>query len=326
MDTLLQDLIQFALEKKTTDIHFILMNHVLKIEFRTDHGLENILQDIWDETFFEYLKFVSGFDLTNPFLPQSGQFTLNDDITCRFSIIINQDIQTGVLRILNQSTKYSLNQLTHDSDAIAFFESIVHQRTGLFIHSGPTNSGKTTTLHALLHQISTLKEHKIVSLEDPIEIVDSSYLQLQINEAQGFTYEKGIEELLRHDPDVIFIGETRNAYTAKMVVRAALTGHLVFTTIHAKNALETIQRLYDFGLDSFDLKNVVSGIVCQRLYSSNKGKECVYEILKGGDLDYVFKNNVYPKKYKGLDFKIKEGIHNGFIQDKQAEFDIEDIA
>ncbi len=325
METLLKDLITFALEKRTTDIHFILVQNVLQIEFRTPYGLEKIHQDIWTSSFFEYLKFKSGFDLTNPFLPQSGQIYIDVNTICRFSIIVNQGIQTAVLRILNKSMHFTLNQLSHDSQAIDFFHSIIHQRTGLYIHAGPTNSGKTTTLHALLHEISELKEHKIVSLEDPIEIEDDSYLQLQINEAQGFTYEKGIEELLRHDPDVIFIGETRNSYTAKMVVRAALTGHLVFTTIHAKNTLETLARLYDFGIEAYDLKNVLSGIVAQRLYGNSNGKECIYEILKGDDLKYVFENNQYPKGFKDLSFKTKMAIDTGVVQDKQALFDIHDF-
>lgn len=109
-------------------------------------------------------------------------------------------------------------------------------------------------MHAILHEIACKDQYNVISLEDPIEIEDELYLQLQINEAMGFTYEKGIEELLRHDPDVILIGETRNAYTARMVIRAALTGHMVFTTLHAKNALESLHRLLDFGLSEYDLK------------------------------------------------------------------------
>ena len=324
MDTLLKDLISFALEKKTSDIHFLLEQHVLKIEFRTPFGLETILQDIWDESFFEYLKFISRFDLTNPYVPQSGQFMVNR-IPCRFSVIINQQIQTGVLRILNVNVDLNIDQLTNDAQAIQFFHSIQHQRMGLYIHSGPTNSGKTTTLHAILHEISLLNEHKIVSLEDPIEIEDKNYLQLQINEAQGFTYEKGIEELLRHDPDVIFIGETRNAYTARMVVRAALTGHLVFTTIHAKNGLETIERLNDFGVDSFELKNVLSAIISQRLYQTTDGKECIYEILSGKELQYVNQYKQYPKEYQGLSEKINDHIQKGIITDQQAFFDLQNF-
>lgn len=160
-----------------------------------------------------------------------------------------------------------------------FFNSLVPLRQGLVISVGPTNSGKTTTLHALLHEIAKTKKHKVVSLEDPIEIEDDSYLQLQINESMGFTYDVGIEQLLRHDPDIICIGETRNSYTAKMVLRASLTGHFVFTSIHAKDGKECIRRLEDLGVSKKDLASVCTAIISQRLYSRGDSKVCVYEIM-----------------------------------------------
>ncbi|MDD7281383.1 MAG: ATPase, T2SS/T4P/T4SS family [Erysipelotrichaceae bacterium] len=324
MEQLLKDLIQFALEKKCTDIHFVLKNHHLDITFRTEKGLETIIQDIWNENFFEYLKFKANFHLTNPFLPQSSQFEINS-ISCRFSVIINLSIQTGVLRILNQKQNLTIEQLCHDQKTIADFYSFVNKRSGLIIFSGPTGSGKTTSLHAILHEISVRGLHKVVSLEDPIEIRDEKYLQLQINEQQGFTYEKGIEELLRHDPDVIFIGETRNSYTAKMVLRACLTGHLVFTTIHAKNGIETINRLIDFGLPLKELEMVLTSIVSCRLYNSIYGKECVYEVLSKENLEFVIKNRKYENQFSTLKRKIKKNLDDGLIIDQQAEYDLFDL-
>lgn len=201
------------------------------------------------------------------------------------------------------------------------FNSLVPLRQGLVISVGPTNSGKTTTLHALLHEIAKTKKHKVVSLEDPIEIEDDSYLQLQINESMGFTYDVGIEQLLRHDPDIICIGETMNSYTAKMVLRASLTGHFVFTSIHAKDGKECIRRLEDLGVSKKDLASVCTAIISQRLYSRGDSKVCVYEIMDQKTLQYVLEHGRYPKEFKTLSKKITEGIEKGYIVDAQAKYD-----
>lgn len=322
----LQFLIQYALLKKASDIHFVVENGKVEIQLRMIDGMESVHQDIWKKEFFEYLKYISGFDLTNPHLPQSGQFSMNingKEVFCRFSVIFNKNLQTGVLRILNTKADLKIDQLSKDADVLQFMKQLTHQRQGLIVSCGPTNSGKTTTLHAILHEIARQSSFKVVSLEDPIEIEDENYLQLEINDEQGFTYEKGIEELLRHDPDVIFIGETRNEYTARMVVRAALTGHLVLTTIHSKNALECVQRFLDFGIDRYDLQNTLTSILAQRLYkSAHQGKECIYEILTKKEIRYVLEHYDYPKEHQGLGQRIQKAVNEGIISDRQALFDI----
>lgn len=328
MQKKLDHLISFAIAKHTSDIHFIQEKDTLQIQFRTENGMEDIYQDIWTKEFFEYLKFISKFDLTNPFIPQSGQFQIqNQDkpIFCRFSIIVNKDVQTGVLRILNTNLNLRIEDLTSNTKHIEYLKSICQFRQGLVISIGPTNSGKTTTLHALLHEIALQKRYKIVSLEDPIEIEDPEYLQLQINAAQGFTYEKGIEELLRHDPDIIFIGETRNAYTAKMVIRAALTGHLVFTTLHATNGLEAILRLQDFGIPLFDLQTTLTTLLSQRLYHTKGGKTCVYEILSKSEIQELIETKKYPEQSKQLYQEIEQALASGSVIDPQAEYDYKNL-
>lgn len=324
MENLLSQLIEMALDHQASDIHFILENNQLQIAFRTMQGMQNIYQDLWKPSFFEYLKFHAHFDLTNPFVPQSGQFTYKN-MFCRFSCIVNHSIQTGVLRILQTKMDLKIEELSQNLDVQKFLYNLTTIRQGLVFSVGPTNSGKTTTLHALLHEIAKQNRYKVVSLEDPIEIVDHSYLQLQINPNQGLSYEKAIEELLRHDPDVICIGETRDAYTAKMVIRAALTGHLVFTTLHAKDSLESIQRLYDFGIDPFELKSTCTAIFSQRLYMSSieNKKECIYEILKGKELHYVLQEGKYPLGYQKLSDQIKKALEYGSIVDTQAEIDLQ---
>lgn len=327
MSQLLESLILYALEWDTSDIHFVLKDGHLAIHFKTQLGMEPIDQDIWDTRLFEYLKYIAGFDLTNPFKPQSGQFSFqvqDSSLYCRFSYLKNKNMETGVLRLLRTNVSLKIQELTSNAGHIQFLNSLTKKRQGLIITSGPTNSGKTTTLHALLHAIAQEGIYNVMTLEDPIEIEDDLYIQLQINEASGFTYERGIEELLRHDPDVILIGETRNEYTARMLIRAALTGHLVFTTLHAKNALESILRLKDLGVSDMDLKDTLSAILSQRLYMAKDRKECAYEILKQEELDYAIEHKAYPKGHRTLEKEIMDALESGSIDDSQALFDLED--
>ena len=324
MDDLLKDLIAYAIEKKASDIHFVLQNQKLQIKLRTQNDMLDVYQDIWQPAFFEYLKFISRMDLANPYVPQSGQFKIllhDHEVFCRFSMLHNHNVQTGVIRMLNTMHAIKLKDLSLWKEDTDFFNSLIPLRQGLVISVGPTNSGKTTTLHALLHEIAKTKKHKVVSLEDPIEIEDDSYLQLQINESMGFTYDVGIEQLLRHDPDIICIGETRNSYTAKMVLRASLTGHFVFTSIHAKDGKECMSRLEDLGVSKKDLASVCTAIISQRLYSKGDSKVCVYEIMDQKTLQYVLEHGRYPKEFKTLSKKITEGLEKGYIVDAQAKYD-----
>lgn len=324
----LEQLLTYATQKNASDIHLTLHQHTLSIQLRIYEQMIPLVQDLWDESLFEYIKFISGFDLTNPYIPQNGQFSWKlgkQVLFCRFSLIPNKHLQTGVIRLLNTGLYLPIEKLTSKKEHQKFLENLMFARQGLVIACGPTNSGKTTTLHAILHAIAQRSKHKVVSLEDPIEIQDDSYLQLQINEEIGFTYEKGIEELLRHDPDVILIGETRNSYTAKMVVRCALTGSLAFSTLHASNTLEAIQRLEDLSISTYDLKNTLTALIGQRLYKSVNGKECIYEILSGQDLQYVLEHKAYPKGFKTLSYEIKEALDTKRIQDPQAQFDLQNL-
>lgn len=328
MEDLLVTLLQLAAEKHVSDIHFVWEKQRLSIEFRTMFGMQPLHQDIWNGEFFSYLKYRAKLDLTHPQKPQSGQFDIrlhDQTLYCRFSTILNQNMQTGVLRILHTEGVMTIDQLTDDPRPVRMMRELCHYRQGLVVAIGPTNTGKTTTLHAMLHEIASAHRFKIVSLEDPIEIEDESYIQLQINEAQGFTYEKGIEELLRHDPDIIFIGEIRSAYTAKMVIRAALTGHFVFTTLHAKNCLEGIQRFYNFGLTKYDLTNTLTALIAQRLYACDQkgGKQCIYEILSKQDLRYALEQGAYPAGFETLEKEIRRALAEDRICDPQAVYDVQ---
>lgn len=197
-------------------------------------------------------------------------------------------------------------------------------RSGLIVLSGPTGSGKTTTLHAILKRIAKENRLHVVSLEDPIEIFDDSYLQLQINEAGGFTYEEGIKELLRHDPDVIMIGEIRDPTTARMLLRCALSGHLIFTTIHAKCCSEAIKRLLEFGLRREELYHTLSAVCAQRLYKRKGTQErvCIYEILEQNELDAYFHEEQLPQQHRDIFQEIQLAVSKGIVAQEEAVIDL----
>ena len=161
---------------------------------------------------------------------------------------------------------------------------------GFASQRGLTGSGKSTTLHALLKRIATTHRLQVVSLEDPIEIHDDAYLQLQINEKNNFTYEQGIRQLLRHDPDVIIRSVRSDFSTAQMVLRCALSGHMVFT-LHAKCCSEAIKRLNEFGISNEELLHTLTAVCAQRLYPSlqAEGRVCIYEILELMSCNTTFK-------------------------------------
>ena len=218
----------------------------------------------------------------------------------------------------------AIDQLTQDSKSISFLKSLTNCRQGLVIFSGPTNSGKTTTLHAILHEIACKDQYNVISLEDPIEIEDELYLQLQINEAGGFTYEEGIKELLRHDPDVIMIGEIRDPSTARMLLRCALSGHLIFTTIHAKCCSEAIKRLLEFGLRREELYHTLSAVCAQRLYKKKGTQErvCIYEILEQNELDAYFREEQLPQQHRDIFQEIQLAVSKGIVAQEEAVIDL----
>lgn len=287
MKELLESLILDAIKKQVSDIHFQL-DTKLCIFFREMNGIKEI-KKLYDESIFEYLKYISNLDISGSFSSQSGAFhleILGKIYYFRFSYIQHLSRQSGVLRILNNHPTLQLKDLSQEKEVIKIFKSWCKKRVGFIIFSGPTGSGKTTTLHVLLEEIAKNNKLKIITLEDPIEIYSNSYLQMQINEKVNFTYQEGIKHLLRQDPDVIMIGEIRDEITAKMAFRAALSGHMVFTTIHAKTASEALKRFVEFGIDKDEIYSTLTGVVNQRLFKRKNKKEklVIYEILNEQDI------------------------------------------
>ena len=315
-------LIALAMKHQASDIHFTRVQSKLKATLRGKDGLQEVKSTIIDESLLNYLRYIAHLDLGSGYLGQSGNFIYEFQGTLlnfRFSYLSTTQNITAVLRILNNHEKLFLEDIMKDKE-LECFKKWCQLSSGLVVLSGPTGSGKTTLLHACMKDIANRGTQRIVTLEDPIEIVDDSYIQLQINEKVAFTYEYGIKELMRHDPDVVMIGEVRDESSAKMMIRLALSGHLVFTTVHARNALGVIHRLQQFGIERDDLKVALVAVSSQRLFTkkNTNHKICLLEILEGENLQCAL-NHQPMHNHRSLEDKIYEAYQKGLIDDEDAK-------
>ncbi|MDH6366711.1 MULTISPECIES: ATPase, T2SS/T4P/T4SS family [unclassified Breznakia] len=306
----IKQLLEYIEMYDASDVHFTLQNGQLFVRIRGIDGIKEIKHKLLDENLFHYLKFIANLDLGNSLLPQSGNFSYTfkkKQLQFRFSYLRTMQLQTGVLRILNNHKHFIIEDLTTDINQIELFKCWLQRSSGLILLSGPTGAGKTTTLHALLERLSTYENKHVITLEDPIEIQTTSYLQLQINEKVDFTYAEGIKQVLRHDPDVIMIGEIRDEVTAKQLITAALSGHLVLSTIHAKSCVDVIKRMLDFGVSELDLKETLCGLTSQRIFKAKDEEKriCIYEMMDEADIARVLKGEPLDENYETMEDKIR---------------------
>ncbi len=277
-------LIKEAITSKATDIHFSFTSQQSVISMRTLDGLKPTISRDADYSLYQYLKFLSKLDLAASMKPQSGTFSIvvNDYLWhCRFSAIETFFSQNGVLRILNLSKIESLSDITSDSENVNTIRKLLNNQHGLLLFSGVTGSGKSTTMFSGLKDI---KGKSIYTLEDPVECLYPNLMQIQINEQTSLDFEAGIKQLLRHDPDIIVIGEIRSPQEAKAAIRCALSGHLVCATIHASSANQTIMRLLDFGCTKEELNQINLNIIYQNLIITDFKRSAQLEILQENDI------------------------------------------
>ncbi len=324
MEKLLKQCLSVALNHRASDIHFTTKDNQLSVSLRIDSKMVPVKTKDVDVRFFRFLQYKANLDVSNFIAPQTGRFEMEvsgKKLSLRFAVLNTSTISSGVLRILNSHVSLTINKLTFDKDVIAYLNTIKHHRSGLFIMSGPTGSGKTTTLYTLLNDCQGMK---VFTLEDPIEVYCDSYVQLQINEKQHLGYDEGIKQLLRHDPDVIMIGEIRDSEAAKMAVRCALTGHLVITSLHASSCISAIERLLELNVNKHQLFDVLQGVSNQRLYrvKDSIDKTGVYEVMKRKEIVHYFKEQTMPNEFQFLQDKVKEAVTANIIFQEEARQDL----
>jgi general secretion pathway protein E len=216
---------------------------------------------------------MSELDITERRTPQDGRFKVNSqghEIDFRVSIMPSSFGEDAVLRILDRRSLSDemeglrLEKLGFDAESMARFRQLSNEPYGMVLVTGPTGSGKTTTLYAAISEINN-GEDKIITIEDPVEYQLPGILQIPVNEKKGLTFARGLRSILRHDPDKIMVGEIRDPETAQIAVQSALTGHLVFTTVHANNVFDVIGRFTHMGVDPYSLVSALNGVLAQRL-------------------------------------------------------------
>lgn len=267
--SLAQEILNEAIYTRTTDIHFIPSEKTTKISYRIDgvlHERRMLHTPIW-QSLKTHLKVLAHLDLSEDRRPQDGSITFHYSgavVDCRLSFIPTAQGESLVVRLLDQNqVSLNIHELGFIPSQIEHLKQISKQAQGLFIIAGPTGSGKTTTLYSLLQEIIA-QQKNIITVEDPIEYKINGIRQAEAREGVN-SFPDLLRAMLRHDPDVIYISEIRDAQTAQTAVRAALTGHLVFSTIHASHSCLIPQRLQDLGVSPLDLSGTLIALMSQRL-------------------------------------------------------------
>jgi competence protein ComGA len=265
-----EKLLLLALSMRASDIHFVPKQRSTVVQVRVSERLLQIDEFplTLSERIISHFKFLAGMDIGEKRRPQNGSLItqlLNQQINLRISTLPTANQESMVLRILPQTDSFHFSNLSLFPCALQEIYSLIQKQQGLILFSGPTGSGKTTMLYSLLAAAQEEFNRQIITLEDPVEKKVDSLLQIEINEKAGITYHDGFKSILRHDPDVIMIGEIRDVATARLVIRASMTGHLVLSTMHAKSALGCLYRLFEFGVTYRELSENLLGVVTQQL-------------------------------------------------------------
>jgi type IV pilus assembly protein PilB len=269
-----------ALERRASDIHIETNDDSLVIKYRIDGVLQPAMAPIAREhhsTILSRIKIMSELDIAERRVPQDGRFRVRYKgrlIDFRVSIMPTVHGENAVLRVLDkESMSEKFKNLTLDvvgfADAdLKRFRRYIREPYGMVLVTGPTGSGKTTTLYAALNEIKS-DEDKIITIEDPVEYQIRGITQIPVNEKKGLTFARGLRSILRHDPDKILVGEIRDQETAQIAINSALTGHLVFTTVHANNVVDVLGRFLNMGVEAYNFVSALNCILAQRLVRTN---------------------------------------------------------
>jgi type IV pilus assembly protein PilB len=265
-----------ALNRRASDIHIETRDDAVVIKYRIDGVLQPAMKPIAKEhhsTVISRIKVMAELDIAEKRVPQDGRFRVKlrgRPIDFRVSIMPSVHGEDAVIRILDkeslsqQFASLRLDVLGFDEKELARFRRFIREPYGMVLVTGPTGSGKTTTLYAALSEIKT-EEDKIITIEDPVEYQLRGVTQIPVNEKKGLTFARGLRSILRHDPDKIMVGEIRDAETADIAIQSALTGHLVFTTVHANNVIDVLGRFLNMKIEPYNFVSALNCVQAQRL-------------------------------------------------------------
>jgi type IV pilus assembly protein PilB len=265
-----------ALERRASDIHIETRNAEVVVKYRIDGVLQFAMQPLakeWHATILSRIKVMSELDIAERRVPQDGRFRVRYKgrfIDFRVSIMPSVHGEDAVLRVLDKETlsekfrNLTLDVVGFDEADVTRFRRYIREPYGMVLVTGPTGSGKTTTLYAAINEIKN-DEDKIITIEDPVEYQVRGITQIPVNEKKGLTFARGLRSILRHDPDKIMVGEIRDHETAQIAIQSALTGHLVFTTVHANNVTDVIGRFINMGVEPYNFVSALNCIMAQRL-------------------------------------------------------------
>ena len=273
---LVETVIFTALERRASDIHIEARDTEVAVKYRIDGVLQHAMQPIakeWHSTVLSRIKVLSDLDIAERRVPQDGRFRVKYKgrfIDLRVSIMPASHGEDAVLRILDKETlsekfqNLTLDVVGFSQEELQRFRRYIREPYGMVLVTGPTGSGKTTTLYAAINEIKS-DEDKFITIEDPVEYQVKGITQIPVNEKKGLTYARGLRSILRHDPDKIMVGEIRDQETAQIAIQSALTGHLVFTTVHANNVTDVIGRFINMGVEPYNFVSALNCIMAQRL-------------------------------------------------------------
>jgi type IV pilus assembly protein PilB len=302
-----------ALERRASDIHLETFDDSLQVKYRIDGVLQQAMAPIAREhhqTILSRIKVMSELDIAERRVPQDGRFRVRYKgrlIDFRVSIMPTVHGENAVLRVLDKESmsekfkKLSLDVVGFAEKDLTRFRRYIREPYGMVLVTGPTGSGKTTTLYAALNEIKS-EEDKIITIEDPVEYQIRGITQIPVNEKKGLTFARGLRSILRHDPDKILVGEIRDAETAQIAINSALTGHLVFTTVHANNVVDVLGRFLNMGVEPYNFVSALNCILAQRLVRQ-VCEFCVHDVHYS-DPELV-ENGLIPSEWR--DVKFKEG-------------------
>ncbi|MGF3067201.1 competence type IV pilus ATPase ComGA [Facklamia sp. P12945] len=344
IEELSKSLINEAISLLASDIHFMPIIDNYQIFFRVNgqlHFHKNVPLSLGRKIIAHY-KFLANMDVGEKRRPQSGAcpFKISEEqtIELRLSTITNVNlIESLVVRVIfskihnfQQINSYFPNQIDR-------IRKLIRRKSGMILISGPVNSGKTTTIYQLLRERMNEEKLQIITMEDPVEIKEASFLQTQVNEKIGISYDLLIKSSLRHHPDILFIGEIRDEETARMTLRGALTGHLMIATIHAKDTFGVIARLKELTISEQQLKQSLIGVISQRLVprfcpfcKSSVQVSCnhipkkfhraaLFEILDGQQLKEYLNHFNLPLNFSPLNHQLRKAWAYGYITKKEYE-------